>query len=75
MMRYVQVVKMIANIQIVLWNAVAAARVLLSATNGMRPIVIPHLHAVVSEANVCRWNMRYQIMVVDESPVIWKHEI
>ena len=74
-MRYVQVVKMIANIQFVLWNAVAAARVLLSTTNGMCPIVIPHLHTVVPETNVCRRHMRYQIMVVDKSPVIRKHEI
>jgi hypothetical protein len=74
-MRYVQVVQMIANIQIVLWNAIAAALVLLSATNGMRPIVIPNLHTIVSETNVCRRHVRYQIMVVDKSPVIWKHEI
>jgi hypothetical protein len=74
-MRYVQVVKMIANIQIGLWNAIAAALILLSATNGMRPIVLPNLHTMVPETIVCRRHMRYQIMVVDKSPVIWKHEI
>ncbi len=75
MMRYVQVIKMVANIQIILWNAVAAACILLRATNGMRPIVIPNLHAVVHKTNVFRRHMWHQIMVVDKSPVIWKHEI
>ena len=75
MVRNVQIVKVVGNTQIILGNTVTAARILLRATCSVRSIVVPHLNTIVPEPEVFRRNMRYKIVVVDESPVIWKHEI
>jgi hypothetical protein len=75
MVRYVQIVKVVANTQIILRNTVAAPRILLRATGVVRSIVIPNLYAIVPKSKVFGRNMRYKIVVVDESPVIWKHKI
>jgi hypothetical protein len=75
MMRYIQVGEVVANIQIIFGNAVAAVCILLRSTRRVRPIVVPHFDTVVPEADVFGRYMRHQIMIVDQSPVIRKHKI
>ncbi len=66
---------MVAHIQIILGNAVAAARILLRAASGMRPVVVPNLNAVMPEPEAFRRHMWHKIVVVDKTPMIWQHEI
>lgn len=75
MMRYIQVGEVVANIQIIFRNAVAAVCILLRSTSGVRPIMVPHFDTIVPEANVFGRYMRHQVMIVDQSPVIRKHKI
>ncbi len=75
MMRYVQVRKVVADSQIILGHTVAAARILLRAANSVRPIVVPHFHAVMLEPDVFGRHMRHKVVVIDQSPVIRKHKI
>ena len=66
---------MVGNIQIIFGNTVAAAWVLLRSTCGVCAIVIPNFDTIVPEANVFGGHMRHQVMIVDQPPVIRKHEI
>ena len=61
--------------QVKLGHTVAAAGILLRATNSICPIVIPNFGAIVPEPKVRRRNVRHQIMIVYEPPVIRKHKI